>query len=153
VEVPALLLDTQVVPARPASHSCDVLAVLVPEGAASGAKISDPHLSEIDRALSGILREVAGQEEFTGKEGQTLSLHTHGKIAPARVVAVGLGKSRDEDQARDALRIAAARAVKVAKGAGAKTLAIAWPQRDAERDVQALAEGACLGAYSFDRYK
>jgi leucyl aminopeptidase len=45
--------------------------------------------------------------------------------------------------------------VKVARSAGAKTLALVWPHRDAdaERDVQALAEGACLGAYSFDRYK
>ena len=151
-----MALDTQVVFARPASHACDLLAVLVREGAVAKGKVSDPHLSELDRTLSGILRGCAEQEEFTGKEGQTLSLHTHGKIAPARVVALGTGKSKDPDRARDALRAGAARAVKAARSAGAKTLALVWPHEDGDdlaRDVQAMAEGACLGAYSFDRYK
>jgi len=158
-------LDTQVVSAKPVSHPCDLLAVLVREGAVTGGKISDPHLGDVDRALGGLLSTVAGQEEFTGKEGQQLALHTHGKAAAQRLLVLGLGKHADADRARDALRTAASRAVKAARPAGARTLALVWPHGNAarsgkaeesgdlERDVQALAEGASLGAYSFDKYK
>jgi leucyl aminopeptidase len=158
-------LDTQIVFAKPVSHASDLLAVLVREGAVSAGKISDAHLNDLDRALGGILGAVAVQEEFTGKEGQQLSLHTHGKVAAQRVLVLGIGKQSDPDRARDALRTAASRAVKAARPAGARTLALVWPHGDAarpekgngsdelERDVQALAEGASLGAYSFDKYK
>jgi leucyl aminopeptidase len=157
-------LETQVVFARPAAHTCDLLAVCVGEGAVIAGKIVDAHLGDLDRALDGLLRTCAGQEEFTGKEGQQLALHTHGKIAPERLLVLGLGNRDDPDRVRDALRTAAARAVKVARSAGARSLALVWPQADgrgqndhgagdAARDVQALAEGASLGAYSFDKYK
>src|SRR2546428_7579006 len=158
-------LDTQVVSAKPVSHPCDLLAVLVREGAVTAGKISDAHLGDLDHALGGLLSTVAGQEEFTGKEGQQLALHTHGKAAAQRLLVLGLGKHADADRARDALRTAASRAVKAARPAGARTLALVWPQGNAarsgkaeesgdlERDVQALAEGASLGAYSFDKYK
>src|SRR6266852_963833 len=158
-------LDTQAVVAKPVSHACDLLAVLVREGAVAGGKISDAHLGDLDRALGGLLGAVAAQEEFTGKEGQQLALHTHGKVAAQRLLVLGVGKHGDADRARDALRAAAARAVKAARPAGALTLGLVWPhgdaartekaegRDDAERDVQALAEGASLGAYSFDKYK
>jgi leucyl aminopeptidase len=158
-------LDTQVVFAKPVSHPCDLLAVLVREGAvATGGKMSDAHLGDLDRALGGLLSTVAQQEEFTGKEGQQLALHTHGKAAGQRLLVLGLGRHADPDRARDALRTAASRAVKAARQAGARTLALVWPHGNGarerapasdalERDVQALAEGASLGAYSFDKYK
>jgi leucyl aminopeptidase len=158
-------LDTQVVSAKPVSHPCDLLAVLVREGAVSGGKISDAHLGDLDRALGGLLGAVAAQEEFTGKEGQQLALHTHGKVAAQRLLVLGVGTYGDPDRARDALRAAAARAVKAARPAGARTLGLVWPHGEAvrsekaeghdgvERDVQALAEGASLGGYSFDKYK
>src|SRR5437660_11585894 len=83
-------------------------------------------------------------------------MHTHGKLPAARLLVLGLGKKRDADKDRDALRVAAARAVRAAKAAGAKTLAIAWPAAEVEaelaREVQALAEGAALGGYRFDKY-
>jgi leucyl aminopeptidase len=159
-----MALDTQIVFAKPASHSCDLLAVLVREGAVSSGKISDAHLNDLDHALSGLLASCAAQEEFSGKEGQQLALHTHGKVAAQRLVVLGVGKHGDPDRARDALRMAAARAVKAARTAGARTLGLVWPHAEAartskdgtddlERDVQALAEGASLGAYSFDKYK
>jgi len=157
-------LDTQAVVAKPVSHACDLLAVLVREGAVAGGKFVDAHLSDLDRALGGLLGAVAAQEEFTGKEGQQLVLHTHGKVGAQRVLVLGVGKHGDPDRARDALRAAAARAVKAARPAGARTLGLVWPHaetartekegsEDLERDVQALSEGASLGAYSFDKYK
>ena len=159
-------LDTQVVFDKPVAHPCDLLAVLVREGAvAAGGQISDAHLGDLDRALGGLLSTVAQQEEFTGKEGQQLALHTHGKTAAQRLLVLGLGRHADPDRAREALRSAASRAVKAARPAGARTLALVWPHGNAprgektsagdalERDVRALAEGASLGAYSFDKYK
>ncbi|HYZ88572.1 MAG TPA: leucyl aminopeptidase [Myxococcales bacterium] len=156
-------VDVQVVFAKPAAHPCDLLAVGVREGAIGGGKISDAHLNDLDRALGGLLRACAEQEEFTGKEGQQLNLHTHGKIGAERLVVLGLGNRSDADRFRDALRTVAARAVKAARGAGARRLAVVWPHADKEakddpadrleRDVQAAAEGALLGAYSFDKYK
>src|SRR5207237_7550903 len=82
-------------------------------------------------------------------------LHTHGKIGPARLLALGLGKPENHDRLLDALRSAASRAVKAARSAGARSLAIVWPHGgpDPAAEVQALAEGASLGAYVFDRYK
>src|SRR5256714_863999 len=160
-----MALDTQVVFAKPVSHACDLLAVLVREGAVAGGKISDAHFNDLDRALGGLLGAVAAQEEFTGKEGQQLSLHTHGKVAAQRLLVLGVGKHGDPDRARDALRTAASRAVQAARPAGARALVLVWPNADparsekadgsdeVERDVQALAEGASLGAYSFDKYK
>ena len=159
-----MALDTQIVFAKPLAHSCDLLAVCVREGAVAAGKMVDAHLSDLDRALGGVLRACAGQEEFTGKEGQQLALHTHGKIASERLLILGVGNRADADRMRDALRTAAARAVKAARSAGARSLGLLWPQPEGRsqkddgageiaRDVQALAEGASLGAYSFDKYK
>src|SRR6202171_4051849 len=93
--VPAApLMTPDVVFANPASHAADLLALLVREGTAA----SDPRFAHLDRALGGLLSRCAKEEEFTGKEGQQLSLHTHGKVGPARVVAIGLGKERDGDK-------------------------------------------------------
>ncbi len=131
-------MTPEVVFANPASHDADLLALLVREGTAA----SDPRFAHLDRALGGLLLRCAKEEEFTGKEGQQLSLHTHGKVGPARVVAVGLGKERDGDKTLDQLRTAAARAVKMARSAGARTLAVAWPWGESPAaEVQALAEG------------
>ena len=148
-----MAIDTNVLFANPAAHSCDLLALLVREGAIAKGKVADARLSDLDGALGGLLRRVAAEEEFTGKDGQQLSLHTHGKAGPARIVVLGLGKPGDADKALDGLRIAASRAVRAARAAGSKTLALAWPAgKEPAREVQALAEGASLGAYRFDKY-
>ncbi len=138
-----MALATSIVAGSPRTHKADLLAILVREG---------EELGPADDGLGGLLSRCAKEEEFTGKEGQTLSLHTHGKLGAQRVVAVGLGKGKDADHGLDRLRTAAARSVKIARSTGAKTLAIAGPALGAAA-VQALAEGASLGAYSFDRYK
>ncbi|GAC1337991.1 MAG: leucyl aminopeptidase [Myxococcales bacterium] len=149
-------LVTQVVSGNPAAHPCDMLALLVRERALDGGKIADAALGDADRALQGLVARAAADEEFKAREGQTLSLHTHGKLAAARLLVVGLGKARAADRDLEGLRQAAARAVKAARAAGAKTLALSWPRAAGDdalaREVQALAEGAGLSAYRFDRY-
>src|SRR6266478_4255782 len=138
-----MALPTSVVSAKPSPHAAGLLVFLVREG---------EKLIPLDGVLDGLLSRCAKEEEFTGKEGQVLSLHTHGKIGAERIAAIGIGKERDADRTLDQLRTAASRAVKLAKSAGAKSLAIVVPVDDAAQ-VQSLAEGASLGAYVFDRYK
>ena len=138
-----MALATSVAAGSPQSHKADLLALLVREG---------EKLGSVDEALDGLLSRCAKEEDFTGKEGQVLSLHTHGKLGAARVAAIGLGKDKDAERSLDRLRAAASKAVKLARSAGAKTLALAGSFEGAAA-VQALAEGASLGAYSFDRYK
>ena len=65
-----MALSTSVVSADPASHETDLLALLVREGEKLGA---------VDASLDGLLSRCAKEEEFTGKEGQVLTLHTHGE--------------------------------------------------------------------------
>ena len=149
-------MQTSVVAGDPASHEADLLALCVREGAVASGKLADARLADLDRAVGGLLLRCAQDEEFKGAEGQQLSLHSHGKAGPLRILVLGLGREKDADRTLDQLRAAAARAVKAAKAAGAKTLAIAWPWAAGaafEREVQAAAEGASLGAYAFDRYK
>ena len=149
-------MQTTVIAGAPVSHASDLLALFVREGAVIRGTIADARLADLDRAVGGVLLRCAQEEEFKGAEGQQLSLHTHGKAGPQRVLVLGLGREKDKDRTLDQLRSAAARAVKAAKAAGARTLAIAWPWAEGaalEREVQAAAEGAALGAYLFDRYK
>ena len=152
-----MTLELTVVLANPVAHAADLLALLVREGAVAQGKIADATLGDLDRAVEGVLLRCAAEEDFSGKEGQALALHSHGKTGPARLLALGMGRERDQDRTLEQLRVLAARAVKAARAAGAKTLAISWPAAaEAQargREVQALAEGAVLGAYVFDRYK
>jgi leucyl aminopeptidase len=158
-----LPFEIAVVIGTPRAHAADLLALVVREGAVAydkdptaTPKVADANLKELDEALAGLPGRAAVEEEFTGKDAQVLSLHTHGKVPPLRVAAIGAGKKRDADRDRDGLRAGAARAVRAAKAAGARALAIAWPcsddDRELLREVQALAEGAELGGYRFDRY-
>src|SRR4051812_31339867 len=45
----------------------------------------------VDSALGGVLAEIAKSEAFDGKTGQSLVVHTHGRIAARRVLVVGAG--------------------------------------------------------------
>lgn len=148
-----MTVSISVVAAEPLRHEADLLAIAVREGALARGKAADEAIRHLDEALSGLVMSCASEEEFSGKENQVLSLHTHGKIAASRVAMIGIGKERDPDRTLDQLRGVAARAVKLARSAGSRALAIAWPGPPQGAQVQALAEGATLGAYAFDRYK
>lgn len=83
---------------------------------------------------------------FRGKPGDLAVLPTAGVIKAATVIAVGLG----QDPSPTALRKAAAKAVKAVHNASTVTFAL--PTADAGA-VRAIAEGALLGGYRFDRYR
>lgn len=103
-----------------------------------------------DARLDGLLRRAAGEERFRGKPGQTLLAHTHGALPARRVALLGLG-ALEADAAR-ALRISAATAVRLAGSVGATTAAFTWAGIAGAAALEAVAEGAWLGGYRFDRY-
>jgi leucyl aminopeptidase len=107
----------------------------------------------LDKALDGLLAKLATEEQFKGKKGQSLMLHTHGRVAPQRVLLVG-GGARKDFSAPD-LRTFGARVYKAASTVSAASATAVMPYTEGavqERAAQFLAEGALLGAYRFDKY-
>ena len=110
----------------------------------------------VDRALGGIITDLIASGEISGKLNKTALIHTQGKIAPKRVLVVGLGKSEDFDYiaagkvsgtAARFLREKRARKVTtIVHGAGIGGL-------DAKDSARAVVEGAIIGLYNGDLYK
>ena len=110
----------------------------------------------VDRALDGAITKLVEEGEIRGKRGELTLIHTLDKMTPSRVLVAGLGKDSDFDL--DAVRAVAAESCRrlrragvasvatIAHGAGAGGL-------DAAASGQAIAEGALLGVYRFDKYK
>ena len=110
----------------------------------------------LDRALGGMITELIAAGDIRGKQGELTLLHTVGKLPSPRVLVAGLGKSTDFsiDKVRDLSATIArymrgkriTRYATIAHGAGLAGL-------DAAACAQAIAEGAMLGLYRFDRHK
>lgn len=94
---------------------------------------------------------AAGAQGHLG-EATTRAIPAGEEGMPAVVVAVGLGAPPEgvRGYEREVLRTAAGTAVRVL--AGNRRVALALPLADPDA-VQAAAEGALLGAYTFDRYR
>ncbi|HOX27654.1 MAG TPA: M17 family peptidase N-terminal domain-containing protein, partial [bacterium] len=134
-----------------AAYKGDVLIVNLFEGVAKPGGAT----GAIDAALGGAVSKLIKRGEFKGRKEETAVLPGGGKIGAERVVLVGLGKK--EAFGADAARLAAsvsinkAKAMKavrigtVAHGAGAGGLS-------PEQSGRAIAEGAILGGYGFDKY-
>src|SRR4029079_3150294 len=110
----------------------------------------------VDRALDGMIAELIAAGDIRGKSGEMTLVHTFGKIPAPRVLVAGLGKSGDFtiDKVRD-LSANVARFMRgkrigdyatSAHAAGISGLAAA-------ACAQAIAEGAVMGLYRFDRHK
>jgi leucyl aminopeptidase len=128
----------------------DCLALPAFEDAPAG-----PSARAMDEALSGAFLSLAKDEGFRGRADQHHSTHPRGAVPARRVALFGLGKVAKLDRA--AQREYGARAVRAA--AKAKKVGIIVPvPADADADatravLQAVATGAALGAYKFDRYR
>jgi leucyl aminopeptidase len=106
----------------------------------------NPAVNELDAALGGELVRIAKQEGFTGKRGQSFTLHTFGKLTAKklRLYALG-GKEITTKECRSA-------GVQAARGAkDVKVLALWCPSSDPEQ-LRALAEGLLLGHYKYVEY-
>lgn len=121
----------------------------------SGVESPGGATGAVDQALDGAISQLIDDGEIKGKRGELTLIHTMGRTGPSRVVVAGLGKQEDfnSDVARrvssEAVRFLRRRgiteAVTIAHGAGAGGLS-------PEEAGRAIAEGAVLGLYRFDRY-
>ena len=118
-----------------------------------GDPSKDPVFKLADKALGGVLADIAQSESFEGKTGQQISVHAHGKIPAKRIVVVGGGTKGEfgNPSLRDLTAMVAQHANKV----GAKTVVFLVPPFGANREgalIQHAAEGVFLGTYKFGRY-
>ncbi len=125
-----------------------------------GVKSPGGATGQVDSALGGLISELISDGESTGKLGETTVIHTPSSaypgFAPSRAMIVGLGKreSFDLKAIRKASAVAISAAHKIASRA-ATTIVHGAGVGGIETGsaTMAMAEGAILGAYSFNKYK
>ncbi|HEX3651911.1 MAG TPA: leucyl aminopeptidase [Rhizomicrobium sp.] len=118
-----------------------------------GDPSKDSFFKSVDSALSGVLSDVAKSESFEGKTGQSIVVHTHGRLPAKRILVVGAGGK--SEFANPHIRDIAATIAQVANKASAEAVGFVLPAVGAGREpalVQILAEGVLLGTYKFGRY-
>jgi leucyl aminopeptidase len=98
-------------------------------------------------AFKSLLARV-GKKEFNGAAKQLLLLHTGGRLAPQRILLVGLGKRADFTS--DTLRRAAGNATKKLQAAGLDR--IAFQVRELNH-TGAIIEAVILAGYRFSQFK
>jgi leucyl aminopeptidase len=126
----------------------DLLALTV-----FGEPGKDPFFKMLDGALDGVLADVAKSESFEGKPGQSIAVHTHGKLAARRVLVLGAG-ARNEFK-NPAIRDLTATTAQQANKFGAMSVVFVLPALGANREaalIQLATEGVVLGLYRFARY-
>jgi leucyl aminopeptidase len=129
---------------QPKNTKVDLLVLPMVEIAPDKWRLT-PRLAAVDKAIGGGLSAAIGSGDFRGSSGQHTLLYANGGISAKRILLLGLGPADRLDP--EAFRCAAGAAIGEAirrKASTVVTLAAA---------AQALAEGAVLAAYRFDRYK
>ena len=122
----------------------DVDLLVVPVRGSELAR--DPSLKLLDDALGGELLRVAKLEGFTGKKGQTLQLHTFGKLAARKLRVVALAGDRAD---LDELRLLGTQIARALKDY--KSFAVFAPSSE-HAQLSALVEGLLLGGYRYGEY-
>jgi leucyl aminopeptidase len=131
----------------------DAVALFIPQE----PELFRKELSGIRKLFGRRIDRAVELENFEGKEGEVLALYSEGKIAAPRLLLAGLGKKNDDRlRTLEGYRRAAAAAAKRARSSNIRHLAFALPAAAAEGDTGdiagALAEGAVLSLYSYDKY-
>ncbi len=106
-------------------------------------------LSKLGRRISGRTKKALELEGFKGKEGEITKVLLPGLNIPLLYV-IGLGKK--EKAGEDTYRRAIATVVKRLRRDKVEESIVLTPKID-RAISQALAEGATLGSYTFDKYK
>ncbi len=131
---------------------CELLAV--PLAALEPARWRLPKaLAALDGASGGRIAQAVAAGDFLGQPGESLLLHPAPELGAKRLVLIGLGP--DESLGLEGVRALGAAAVREAalrRVARPVLLAPTSRRLKAPAVAQALAEGATLGAYRFDRY-
>ena len=138
---------------EPARVSADLLAVPLFKLDPLRWK-APPRLASLDRALGGRISAAIHSGDFHGKRGESQLLHGDADTPCRRVLLLGMG---DEDAVdAEALRRVAGSAVGAALAKRVGKVALLVPTLRRIRPpvlAQAVAEGAVLAAYRFERHK
>lgn len=132
-------------------YKCDLLVV----NHLKGSKQPAGAAAMVDKALDGLISRLIKEGEISGKLGHIILLQSWGKLQADKVAIVGLGERKKFDL--EAVRTAAAAAIKKAKEVKAKTVATIIHGADiagleAEECAKAVVEGSVLGVYKFSGY-
>jgi leucyl aminopeptidase len=130
----------------------DAVAVFTAED----KKIFSRQTNELKKVLKSQIEQLLDLEDFSGKANQIVVTYTDQKIAAPRIFLVGLGETKN--LTLEKFRRASANAAKKGKALKIKRLAFHLPElpdgfsESAETVSQAIAEGAVLSLYTFDKY-
>jgi leucyl aminopeptidase len=111
--------------------------------------------SQLDGALGGLLKSLIDSGEIKGKTNEVTLVHTQGKIAPLRLLVVGLGKR--EDFSLRVVRNAAGTAARYLRKRGCLRITSllhgCGQGISPVESARAIVEGALLGLYYGDLHK
>ncbi len=135
---------------------CDLAVVFASQEKGSEGFILSDDAKKIDTALGGLLTEIAAFQDFEATAGNTILIHTHGKIGAMRTMLVGLGTVGELTVAN--LQTVAATTGRKAIGMAVKSLAVSLPldlsnRFGPDQAAQAMTEGLILGTYTFSKHK
>lgn len=111
-------------------------------------------ITALDRELGGVISTALATGDFRGASGDALPLYAPNGSEPQRLLLLGLGEEDKIDLQK--LRRAAGSAVRRAATKKASSVCLAVPRLrriKTPASAQALAEGAVLGGYRFDRHR
>lgn len=111
---------------------------------------------DLDRALNGEISKQIAAECFTGAKRTSRLLFTVGKIPARFILLVGMGQRTQ--CSLEILRDSGATIARACNDVGAETAALmlergSIDEMPASARGRAIAEGAMLGSYKFDKYK
>ncbi|MDO8613694.1 MAG: leucyl aminopeptidase [Dehalococcoidia bacterium] len=145
-------MDTKVEKGDLARHPAKAVIVNLFEG----VKSPGGGTGAVDKALDGAISQLIAEGETKGKKSELTLIHTLGKLPTPRVLVAGLGKQSEFNL--DAVRDVTGTALRRLRATGASTVATivhgaGIAGLDPEACAQAIAEGAVMGLYRFDRLK
>ncbi|WP_414563826.1 MULTISPECIES: leucyl aminopeptidase [unclassified Anabaena] len=110
-------------------------------------------LTTLNEKLSGLLKDLIAEEEFTGKAYSTIFTRVSAGGPIRKIILVGLGKP--DALKLETLRRAAAAVARAAKKQKSKSLGFSFPlwNNDPAATAQAIAEGTQLALYQDTRFK
>lgn len=112
-------------------------------------------LDRAERALGGLIQSLIQAGEIKGKANETTLIHTQGRLAPQRLLVVGLGKR--EEFSPFAIRRAAGTAARFLRRRGCKRISSvlhgAGMSLSALESARAIVEASLVGIYNPDILK
>jgi leucyl aminopeptidase len=122
----------------------------------AGMKFGGGATGAVDKALGGLISDIAGEEHFKAGLGDFLLVRPGGGIRAKKIVVIGLGDRKAFGE--EAVRVAAAVSLNCAKALGAKRVVSIFHGTGAGKlsprsSAKAIVEGVRLGDYSYGRYK